>query len=70
MSYCHTLLWATKFPYFLMFGKDPISQFLQPLQDEELDPAATTERHLVFLDARGQAFKQMMPLAMRNLAIA
>ena len=30
-------------PYFLMFGRDPIFQsILQPLEDEELDPAATT----------------------------
>ena len=54
-----------------MFGRDPLLQKrLQPLQDEKLDPAATVERLQIFLDAWGQAIKWVMPLVMRNLAIA
>ena len=58
-------------PYFFMFGRDPILQSrLQNLKDVELDLAATAEQPQVFLDAQGQAFRRVMPLAMRNLAIA
>ena len=58
-------------PYFLMFGRDPIFQSrLQHLQEAELDPYTTQEQLQIFLDQRGQAFKRVMPLAMRNLAIA
>ena len=53
-----------------MFDGDPIFQSrLQPLQDEELDLDARVERLEIVLDERGQVFKQVMPLAMRNLAI-
>lgn len=49
-------------PYFLMFGRDPIcSSFSLNTTEEELR---------TFLNQRGQAFKCVMPLAMRNLAIA
>ena len=58
-------------PYFLMFGRDPILQSrLQHLQDAELDLTINKEQLQIFLDQRGQAFKRVMPLAMRNLAIA
>ena len=58
-------------PYFLMFGRDPIIQSrLQKLQKEELDLDLSTEQLATFLNERGQAFKRVMPLAMRNLAIA
>ena len=58
-------------PYFLMFGKDPKFQSrLQLLQNEELYPDATVERLQIFLDEQGKAFTWMMPLAMKNLAIA
>ena len=57
-------------PYFVLFGGDPIFQSrLQPLQDEELDLDVGVERLEIVLDERGQVFKQVMPLAMRNLAI-
>ena len=53
-----------------MFDGDPIFQSrLQPLQDEELDLDARVERLEIVLDERGQVFKQVMPLAMRNLAM-
>ena len=55
-------------PYFLMFGRDPI--FPSRLREEELDLESTAEGLRAFLDRRGQAFKRVMPLAMRNLAIA
>ena len=58
-------------PCFLMFGRDPIFQSrLQNLHDGELDLNITEERLQIFLNERGQAFKRVMPLAMRNLAIA
>ena len=57
--------------YFLMFGRDPIFQSrLQHLQERELDLNVTEGRLQIFLNERGQAFKRVMPLAMRNLAIA
>ena len=39
-------------------------------EEEELDPTVATTQLQVFLDQRGQAFKEVMPVAMRNLAIA
>ena len=58
-------------PYFLMFGRDPIIQSrLQQSQEEVLDLNTTEEGFRAFLNQRGQAFKRVMPLAMRNLAIA
>ena len=58
-------------PYFLMFGRDPIVQSrLQQTQEEVADLNPTEEVLRAFLNQRGQAFKRMMPLAMRNLAIA
>ena len=56
-------------PYFLMFGRDPIFQSRhQPLV--ELTSNHSDEEMRVFLNDRGQTFKRVMPLAMRNLAIA
>jgi len=56
-------------PYFLMFGRDPIFQARhQPLLELDRDPSEEELR--VFLNERGQSFKRVMPLAMRNLAIA
>ena len=56
-------------PYFLMFGRDPIFQSRhQPLVELTSDPF--DEEMRVFLNERGQTFKRVMPLAMRNLAIA
>ena len=54
-----------------MFGRDPILQSrLQHLEETTLDNNITEEQLRVFLNERGQAFKRVMPLAMRNLAIA
>ena len=56
-------------PYFLMFGRDAILQARhQPVMELEADPS--DEEMEVFLSQRGQAFRLVMPLAMRNLAIA
>ena len=56
-------------PYFLMFGRDPIfTSRHQPFHELPADPS--DEEMRVFLDHRGQTFKRVMPLAMRNLAIA
>ena len=56
-------------PYFLMFGRDPIFQ-ARHNQLQELEAEPTDEEMQVFLSARGQTFRRVMPLAMRNLAIA
>ena len=57
-------------PYFLMFGRDPIIQSrLQESQAEVLDLETSEEGLRAFLDRRGQDFKRVMALAMRNLAI-
>ena len=55
--------------YFLLFGRDPIFQARhQPLVELEKEPS-DEEMH-VFLNTRGQTFRRVMPLAMRNLEIA
>ena len=55
--------------YFLMFGRDSIFQGRHhPMMELNTDPS-DKEMH-VFLNNRGHAFKRVMPLAMRNLAIA
>ena len=52
-----------------MFGRDPIFQSRhEPLVELTTDPS--DEELRVFLNERGQIFKRVMPLAMRNLAIA
>ena len=52
-----------------MFGRDPIFPSRhQPFLELLVDPS--DEQMRVFLDQRGQTFKRVMPLAMRNLAIA
>ena len=54
-----------------MFGRDPIIQSrLQSIQNEDLGIDPTKEELRAFLNTRGEAFKRVMPLAMRNLAIA
>ena len=72
MGYCMSKQKAVGYsPYFLMFGRDPIFQSrLQQSQDEVLDLGTTEAERCAFLDRRGQIFKQVMPLAMRNIAIA
>ena len=56
-------------PYFLMFGRDAISQGRHhPLLKLTTDPS--DEEMRVFLNNRGHTFKRIMPLAMRNLPIA
>ena len=56
-------------PYFLLFGRDPIFQSRnQPML--ELNEEASEEEMKVFLSQRGQTYRRVMPLAMRNLAIA
>ena len=57
-------------PYFPMFGRDPTFQQQQHMEDEQLDRVASPTQAQVFLERRGQTFKEVMPLTMRNLAIA
>ena len=40
------------------------------LHEEKPDPDVAAAELRVFLDRRGKAFREVMPLAMRNLAIA
>ena len=56
-------------PYFLLFGRDPIFQARHHAMGE-LEEEPTDEQMQVFLSSRGQTFRRVMPLAMRNLAIA
>ena len=54
-----------------MFGRNPIFQSrLQQSQAEVLDLETSEEELCAFLSRRGQTFKRVMPLAMRNIAIA
>lgn len=57
-------------PYSLMFGRDRIFKSKLHHLEEGLDPIAASTQVQVFLDYRGQAFREFMPLAMRNLDIA
>ena len=58
-------------PYFLMFGRGPIFPSRHQTEcEEELDPTVLVARLQVFLNERGQLYRQVMPLSMRNLAIA
>ena len=56
-------------PYFLMFGWDAIIQARNE-PDLELKTDPSDEEMEVFLSQRGQTFRRVMPLAMRNIAIA
>ena len=54
-----------------MFGRDPIFQSRHQLEcEEELDPNLLAARFQIFLNERGQLYRKVMPLAMRNVAIA
>ena len=55
---------------FLKFGRDPIFQSRLQYLEEELDPVATITQLQVFLDERGEKYGEVMPVALRNLAIA
>ena len=58
-------------PYFFMFGRDLNFQSkLQHLQNAELDLHTTEEWLQIFPEQQGQTFTRVMPMAMRNLAIA
>ena len=56
-------------PYFLQFGRNPIFQARHHSM-VELEKEPSNEEMQIFLSTRGQTFKRVMPLAMRNLAIA
>ena len=58
-------------PYYILFGRHPIfPSRIQELEDAALPPLNDLEAVRLCLDERGQNFQQVMPLAMRNLAIA
>ena len=56
-------------PYFMLFGRDPIFQARHHAMGD-LVKEPSDEEMQVFLSTRGQTFRRVMPLAMRNLAIA
>ena len=56
-------------PYFLLFGRDPIFQARHHAMGD-LKKEPSDEEMQIFLSTRGQTFRRVMPLAMRNLAIA
>ena len=57
-------------PYFLLYGRDPLfPSRIQHLEDKSIDPNDKTALGL-HLAERGAIFREVMPLAMRNLAIA
>ena len=58
-------------PYFILFGRHPIFPAkIQDLEDEPLPDHDDPEAVRLFVDARSQVFQNVMPLALRNLAIA
>ena len=58
-------------PYFLLYWRHPIFQAkIQDFEDAPLPDSDDGKAFGLFLNERGQAFREVMPLAMRNLAIA
>ena len=55
----------------MLFGRHPIFPAkIQECENRQLPNLDDPEAVRLFLDARGNAFQEIMPLAMRNLAIA
>ena len=58
-------------PYYVLFGRHPIFPAKIPeCENQQLPNLDNPEVVRIFLDARGNAFQEVMPLAMRNLAMA
>ena len=58
-------------PYCLLYGRHPIFQArIQDLEDAPLPDSDNAEALGLFVNERGHVFREVMPLAMRNLAIA
>ena len=58
-------------PYYILFGRHPIFPAkIQECEHQGRPNLDDPEAVRLFLDARGNAFEEVMPLAMRNLAIA
>ena len=59
-------------PYFLLYGRQPLfPSTIQHLEDEEIDDESTRLKNFQLkLENRGAILQEVMPLAMRNLAIA
>ena len=64
---------STKYsPYFLLYGREPLFQArIQNLENEMIDPQTEGPQKLKLqLSYRGAILQDVMPLAMRNMAIA
>ena len=72
MGYIMTQQRALEYsPYFILYGRHPVFPAkIQDLEDQPLPGLDDPEALRLFLDARGQIFQNVMPLALRNLAIA
>ena len=59
-------------PYFLLYGREPLFQArIQHLENDMIDPQAEGPQKLKLqLAYRGAILQNVMPLAMRNMAIA
>ena len=57
-------------PYYLLYERHPIFHArIQDLEDAPMPDLDDGEALGLFLNERGQVFREVMPLAMRNLAI-
>ena len=58
-------------PYYILFGRHPIFRArIQALEGQVMPSVDDAKTARLFIDERAQIFKQVLPLAMRNLAIA
>ena len=58
-------------PYFLLYGRDPLfPSTIQHFEEKELNMEYNNKRLQLEMIKRGKVLKHVMPIAMRNLAIA
>ena len=58
-------------PYFLLYGRDPLfPSTIQHLEENQLNLEDTNTKLMLELAKRSKILKRVMPIAMRNLAIA
>ena len=72
MGYRMTILKSLGYShYYVLFGRHPIFPAkIQECENQQVPNLDDPEVVRPYLDARGNAFQEVMPLAMRNLAIA